>query len=325
MKSACIIGATGFIGGAIAREAVTQGWRTRALRRRPGAVGSLGDIADQIDWVEGSIEEDASLRRAMADCDLVFHPAGYYTSHHASLRTHLDNALDQIQQVLSAFEDSTAGRLVYTSSLTTIGPTKDSGRLADERDLYTPGSEPASPYYECKFAMEAEVLSAAERGVDVVVTNPTMTFGPGDVKAFTGQLLILAHKGLLPFNLPGVLNFTDVREVATGHLAAGEQLQGGERVILGGHNLPVPEAFEVVCRAAGRRPPVLTVPRWVVEGVGQILARLPIFALQDHMTTLHNWQPLSTAKMRQRLGISPRPFSETVHDALMWYRDHNYV
>jgi dihydroflavonol-4-reductase len=325
MTQICVIGATGFIGGAIARASVGRGWRTRALRRRPGAVGALDDIAGRVAWVEGAIEDGDSLRAAMSGCDLVFHPAGYYISRHAPLHAHLARALAQMRQVLAAFEGSGAGRLVYTSSLTTIGPPSEPGRLADERDPYTPGSEPNSPYYECKYAMEAEALRAAARGLDVVVVNPTMTFGPGDVKAFTGRLLILAHKGVLLFSLPGVLNFADVREVAAGHLAAGERLPAGERVILGGHNLPVSEAFGIVCGAARRRPPLLTLPRWLVEGVGGILARLPIFTLQDHMTTLHCWQPLNTAKMESILGIRPRPFEETVRDGLQWYRERGYL
>jgi dihydroflavonol-4-reductase len=321
----CVIGATGFIGGAIARAAVDRGWRTRALRRRPGAVGALDDIAGRIEWVEGAIEDADSLIRAMSGCDLVFHPAGYYISRHAPLGEHLARAVAQMHQVLAAFEGSGAGRLVYTSSLTTIGPPSEPGRPADERDPYAPGSEPHSPYYECKYAMEVEALGAAARGLEVVVVNPTMTFGPGDVKAFTGRLLILAHRGMLLFDLPGVLNFVDVREVAAGHLAAGERLPAGERVILGGHNLPVPKAFRIVCGAAGRRAPLFTAPRWLVEGVGRILARLPVFLLQDHMTTLHCWQPLSTARMEGVLGIRPRPFEETVREALSWYRERGYL
>jgi len=308
----CVIGATGFIGGAIARAAVERGWRTRALRRRPNAVGALADIAGEIEWVAGAIEQADKLTAAMQNCDFVFHPAAYYTTRHAPMQQHLTQATGQMQQVLEAFERSGAGRLVFTSSLTTIGRPSEPGRLANEQDPYLEGSEPSSPYYECKYAMEQQALAAAERGLEVVVVNPTMTFGPGDVKAFTGQLLILAAKGLLFFNLPGVLNFTDVREVAAGHLAAGEKLASGERVILGGHNLPAPEAFR-------------TVNRVVVEGLGRFLAQLPIFALQDHMTTLHCWQPLSTIKMEQVLKIRPRPFEETVRDALDWYRENGYL
>ncbi len=325
IKRACVIGATGFIGGAIARAAVERGWSTRVLRRRPGAVGALDDIADQIEWVEGAIEDGEALTAAMSGCDLVFHPAGYYPAHYASLDEHIAHAVAQIRQVLDAFERSKADRLVYTSSLTTIGSSSETSRPADERDPYTAGSELTSPYYECKHAMEAEIMGAAARGLNLVVVNPTMTFGPGDVKAFTGRLLIVAYKGLLFFNLPGELNFADVRDVAAGHLAAGEMLPAGERVILGGHNLPVSQAFRVICQVAGRRPPLFTVPRWLVEAIGKILFRLPIFLLQDHMTTLHCWQPLNTAKMEGVLGIRPRPFEETVRDALNWYHERWYT
>jgi dihydroflavonol-4-reductase len=261
----------------------------------------------------------------MHGCDAVFHTAGYYPAGYATMQEHLARAAAQTQQVLRIFRRSGAGRLVYTSSLTTIGPPGVPGCLADERDIYPPGTEKTSPYYECKALMEALVLGAAARGLDTVAVNPTMTFGPGDVKAFTGRAIILAARGLIFFNLPGELNFTDVRDVAAGQLAAAESLPSGERVILGGHNLPVPQAFRLLNRVAGRRPPLFTVPRPLVEGIGRFLFQLPVFMLEDHMTTLHRWQRLSTAKMETLLGIRPRPFETTLADALAWYRERDYL
>ena len=321
----CVLGATGFIGGAVAREAVLRGWQVRALRRRPGATGALEDLASRIEWVPGSLEDDTALQRAMRDCDVVFHTAGYYPAGYATMQEHLTCAAAQAQQVLRIFARSKARRLVYTSSLTTIGPPRHPPHLADERDLYRPGSERASPYYECKALMEALVLGAAANGLDTVAVNPTMTFGPGDVKAFTGRAVILAARGMLLFSLPGQLNFTDVRDVAAGQLAAARSLPTGERVILGGHNLPVPQAFRLLNSVAGRRPPLFTMPRSLVEGIGRLLFRLPVFALEDHMTTLHRWQPLNTEKMATLLRIRPRPFQTTIADALAWYRERDYL
>ena len=321
----CVLGATGFIGGAVARAAVQRGWRVRALRRRPGATGALEELAGEIEWVPGALEDDDALLRAMRGCDAVFHTAGYYPAGYATMQEHLARAAAQAQQVLRILARSQAGRLVYTSSLTTIGPPGRRGRLADERDRYPPGSERASPYYECKALMEALVLGAAANGLDTVAVNPTMTFGPGDVKAFTGRAILLAARGLLFFSLPGTLNFTDVRDVAAGQLAAAESLPAGERVILGGHNLPVPQAFRLLNSVAGRRPPLFTVPRPLVEGIGRLLFRLPVFMLEDHMTTLHRWQPLNTTRMETLLGIRPRPFETTIADALAWYRERGYL
>ena len=100
----CVIGATGFIGGAIARAAVERGCQVRAMRRRPGAVGAIGDIADSIEWVPGAIDEAQRLTSAMRGCDMVFHPAGYYPTHYAPLGKHVANAESQIHQVLAAFD-----------------------------------------------------------------------------------------------------------------------------------------------------------------------------------------------------------------------------
>ena len=118
-------------------------------------------------------------------------------------------------------------RLVFTSSLTTIGRPSEIGRLADERDFYIPGTLAASAYYEAKYAMEQLALHAAPAGLDVVVLNPTAVFGPGDVKPSTGGILIALAKGYGRAWIEAETNVVDVREVATAHIAAAKVGQGG--------------------------------------------------------------------------------------------------
>lgn len=328
-----VLGGTGFIGGQIARTALEAGWSVRVLRRRPGAVGALGDRAEEIAWVEGRLEDEEALRAAMDGCDLVFHAAAYYPQDSRGIEDHIRRGLTQITRALEAVRAAGVSRLVYTSSLTTIGPPTEPCRLADERDLYRPGSAP-SAYYETKYAMEQAVLQAAAEGLDAVVLCPTAVFGPGDVKPTTGRLLLAIVRsglslgqgkrvGLFPY-FHAWVNVVDVRDVAAAHLAAAERGRPGERYIVGGHNLTLREALTIVVQTVGIRPLWLPLPRSPVLGAVRlaVLLNLP---LSEHLRGLSHWQPLSTVKAEQVLGLRPRPFAETIRDAIAWFRQEGYL
>jgi dihydroflavonol-4-reductase len=172
-KTVLVLGATGFIGGHIARAAVEQGWEVRGLRRQPGALGHLGPAP--VRWYEGDLEQPASLLPALAGVELLFHAAAYYPQGSRPVPEHVAHSVQQTRGVLEAAASARVGRVIFTSSLSTIGqPPTGADRLADERDHYVPGSLPGSAYYECKYAMESEALRACAAGQDVVVTNPTL-------------------------------------------------------------------------------------------------------------------------------------------------------
>ena len=234
----CILGATGFIGGQIARAAVARGWQVRGMRRRPEAVGAIGDL--EIEWVSGDLSDPASLVAAMRGCPLVFHAAGYYPQRARNVWETIRYGVSTMRNALTAAATAGVRRIVYTSALTTVGPSADPARLANEQDLYTPGSV-QEPYFEVKWMMEMEALRATVHGLPVVVVLPTLVLGPGDVKPTTGALLLMAARGRIPGYVEGSINVVDVRDVAAGHIAAAAKGKHGLRYSLGGHDVKLQE------------------------------------------------------------------------------------
>lgn len=318
----CILGATGFIGGQIARAAAAQGWQTRGLRRHPDAVGAIGDL--EIEWVSGDLSDLASLVTAMRGCPLVFHAAGYYPRRASNIQETVRHGVIQMRNVLQAAATAGVKRLVYTSALTTVGPPSDLGRLAGEDDLYTPGSV-SLPYFEVKWAMEMEALRAAIQGLPIIVVLPTVVFGPGDVKPTSGKVLLSAAKGRIPGYIEGEINVVDGRDVAAGHIAAARLGKPGRRYILGGHNLPIREAQNIVAEVAGRKPPRSKLPLWLMRaGVG--LGNLLGLPSNHHLRAIRHWQPLDTTRAREELGLpEPTPFEQTCRDALDWFRERGLL
>ena len=226
-----------------------------------------------------------------------------------------------MRNVLRAAADASAERLVFTSALTTVGPSQDPDRLADESDLYVPGSV-RSPYYEVKWAMEMEAARAASRGLPVITVMPTSVFGPGDVKPATGSVLVLAASGRMPVYIGGTINVVDVRDVTRGHIAAAKRGVPGERYILGGHNMAVLDMLTTITRVAGCRPPRVRLPVGlvpIVAGLGEAIGVPGI----SHLRASAHWQALDTRLSRDKLGLAvPTPFERTCQDALTWFLNH---
>lgn len=327
MTRALVLGATGCIGNNIVRACLERGWQVCAFRRAASDTWMLEGLA--ISQSIGDVADYQSLVTAMAGQDVVFHAAAYYPRHSLEWRSSLREAVIGMRTVLRAAAETGIKRLVYTSSLTTVGPPSEPGRLADERDYYLPGTT-NSAYFECKWAMEAEAWRAAASGLPVVIVNPTAVFGPWDIKPTTGRILLDIARGRFPVWLDLQTNVVDARDVARGHVLAAESGESGQRYILGGENLPVRDALEQAADISGARPPRWRAPLTAVRAgvaVGEWLSRLPLVKPLplEHVKTIQEWRPLSTTKARRELGYESRPFTETLADTIAWFREHGYL
>jgi dihydroflavonol-4-reductase len=318
MKTCLVLGATGFIGGHIAREAVARGWHVRALRRKPDFVGAIGDM--NVEWVTGNLDDGAMLIEAMRGCDVVFHSAGAYPHGTRQIDRDVQSALAQTRHVIDAARIAQPDRLVYTSSFTTIGLPAEPNRLADERDQYRPGTAGDS-YYEAKWAMEIELLQS---GLPIVSLNPAAVFGPGDVHLAVSEIVIMAAQGRVPVYFDATFGAIDVRDVAAAHLNAVDRGRIGERYILSVHNMTLKNGLELIARSSRRKPPKVHVGQQTLKFIIAVGKYLP-GGLIGHLRTMRYWQPLNNAKAVIELGLSGRPLESTLDDALTWFKANGYL
>ena len=318
MKTCLVLGATGFIGGHIAREAAARGWQVRALRRNPTAVGAIGDV--NVEWVNGDLTDRSSLLAAMRGCEVVFHSAGAYPHGTHAIDRDVQSARDQMRNVIAAARDTQPDRLIYTSSFTTIGLPGDPDRLADERDRYCPGTA-GDAYYEAKWAMEVEALNS---GLPIVVLNPAAVFGPGDVHLAVSEIVIMAAKGRVPFYFDATFGAIDVRDVAAAHLDALEHGRVGERYILSNHNMTLKAGLTLIAQAAGRKPPSIYIGPGLLNAIIAVGKYLP-GGMIGHLRTMRFWQPLNNTKAVTELGLPARPLADTLRAALAWFKANGYV
>jgi dihydroflavonol-4-reductase len=270
-----VSGATGFVGGHVARELREQGAEVRAERI---------DLLDV-----------PALERALEGCEAVVHVAALYS--YDSPEAELERVnVEGTRTLLDAAARAGVPRLLFTSTAGTCGPVP--GRVATEKDE-PPSWELTVPYKRTKLAAEQLALTAG-----AVVVNPTTPVGDGDRKPTpTGRMI----EGVATGRIRGYvattgLNVVDVRDVARGHALALEHGVPGERYLLGGVNLPLEELFAAIADLAGRARPSIRVPYPVAE-TG---ARLG-FTNEDEVRLARMPMYFSTEKARSTLGFEPGP------------------
>ncbi len=325
----CLVtGATGFLGSAVARALLRAGQDVRVLARPTSDRRNLAELPVEI--AVGTLEDAASLTRAVAGCRYLFHVAADYRlwvpDPAAMYRANVDGTRELMRTALAAGVE----RIVYTSSVATLGIV--AGGSADE---LTPSrlDDMIGPYKRSKFLAEEAVRGMIEEnGLPVVIVNPSTPIGPGDLKPTpTGRLILEAARGHVPGYVDTGLNVVHVDDVASGELIAAEQGKIGERYILGGENMPLAEILAHVAHAVGKRPPRMKVPYPVAfsaAALGTAMARVTgrePFTTLDGVRMSRKKMYFSSAKAERALGYKPRPACEAIADAVTWFAANGYL
>jgi dihydroflavonol-4-reductase len=324
-----VTGATGFVGSAVARRLSLGGTRVRALVR-PGSPRFHLDGLD-LEFVSGDLRDAESLRAAMAGIRHVFHVAADYRlwarDRSEIFAANVDGTRNVMQEALRAGVE----RVVYTSSVATLGLRAD-GSPADE-SVPLSVEEGIGAYKRSKIAAERLVEAMVrDHRLPAVIVNPSTPIGPGDVKPTpTGRIIVEAACGRMPGFLDTGLNFVHVDDVAEGHLAALRRGAIGERYILGGENVVLSDLLAEVAHLVGGRPPRFRIPRAVVipvaylaEGKAWLTGREP-FTTLDGLRLAEHHMFFTAAKAERELGVRARPYRQALADAIDWFRGAGYL
>jgi dihydroflavonol-4-reductase len=325
---ALVTGATGFVGGAVARALVRRGIDVRVIARGGSDLQNLQGLPHEL--VTGDLRDQASLRSALTGCSQLYHVAAHYALWAKDPSIFYDVNVLGTKNLLEAARDVGTERIVYCSTIGAIG-LPPSGGLGTEE---TPVSleQMAGHYKRSKYLAEQEVLKLAKAGLPVVIVNPSAPVGAADVKPTpTGQIVVDFMKGRMPAYIETGLNIVDVDDVAAGHLLAMEKGRTGERYILGGKNLMLREVLEILSRLSGVKAPTIKLPRlailplaylnlWVANMTGQP-PRIPLEGVKMAKYKMH----YDCSKAIRELGIPQTPPEIALEKAVKWFRDHRYA
>ncbi len=315
---AFVTGATGFIGGRVARRLATEGHEVTALVRTPSKAGALADLG--VDLHPGDITDPAGVEAGVKDHDVVFHLAAWIALGARDRdRMHRIN-VEGTENVLRAAAEADVAGIVYCSSVAAIGPNPP-GVVGDETSRHD--GTFASLYEETKHEAHRRARALAAEGAPVTTVLPCAVYGPGDTSLMGTLIGWYAKRRLLalPF-ADAAISFVHVDDVVGGALAAAERGRPGEDYLLGGDNDTIGGLFERAAPTTGIRAPRVRLNvgtlRWL-QGVGPISARLmkqePDY-IKDALANVRESWMFSSAKAERELGYTwrdaPTGLAETV-------------
>jgi dihydroflavonol-4-reductase len=323
-----VTGATGFVGANLARLLVADGYRVRALARPSSSLRALSGCPAEI--VRGDILDPDAVTAAIRGCGIVFHVAADYRLWAKDPGEIYRNNVDGTRVVLEACERTGVDRIVYTSSVGTIGHPKDDGPGTEITPVTL--NDMIGAYKRSKFLAERVAGEFATRGLPVVIVNPSNPIGPWEVKPTpTGQLVLDYLRRRMFATLDTGLNLIHVADVARGHLLAARLGRIGERYVLGAENLTLSEIFRMLEAITGIRAPRLRMPYGAVylaalanEGLARVTGRAPRVPLTGVRMARHHMF-VSADKAVRELGLFQTPVEQALRDAVDWFVDHGYA
>ena len=326
---AFVTGATGFVGSHVARALAAQGADLRLLVRSGSDLRNIREL--QAEQVTGDLRDAASLKKAVAGCDVVFHVAADYRLWVRDPDQMYRSNVEGTKAILEAARESKVRRVVYTSSVATMG-FQSNGHLATEESPVSLANM-IGPYKRSKFMAEEIAIAAGKSGMDVVVVNPTTPVGERDIKPTpTGRIVVDFLKKKFPAYVDTGLNLVDVAECARGHVAALEQGRSGERYILGGENLTLKQILDKLAAITGLPSPKIKVPyvvalaTGVVDQVvtGYIRNREPRATI-DAVRMGRKKMFVSSGKAERDLGWKTVPVDYALRRAVEWFQTNGYA
>jgi dihydroflavonol-4-reductase len=314
-----VTGATGFVGGAIARRLLADGRTIRVLARTPAAAAALEALGAEV--AAGDVLEPDTVERAARGCEVVYHAAGvngFCMRDPGPMRA---ANVSGTENVIAAAARAGARRVVYTSSAATIG--EAAGVVADED---TPHRGAFLSHYErSKYDAERAAVRVAQRyAIELVCINPASVQGPGRTGG-TARLILDYANGRLHTLVRSRFSLVDVDDCTEGHVLAEAAGQPGRRYLLSGVCVSTEEAIATVARITGIEHRTVNLPRPVALAAGGVVGSLtrargrrPRLCREMVATLLHG-HAYDGSRATRELGLQYRSFEEMVRRTLAWY------
>lgn len=319
-----VTGATGHIGNVLTRRLTAQGQAVRALVMSGDDLRPLTGL--DVEIIYGDVTDLASLESAFTGADIVFHLAGIVTIMPGMARVLERVNVGGVRNVAAACRAAGVRRLVYTSSVHAIAEPPQ-GTAIDESQPFDP-NRVLGDYARSKARATLLLLDEVARGgLDAVICCPTGVIGPGDYGiSNVGQLILDFASGQLKSYVSGAYDFVDVRDVARGLILAAEKGLKGRHYILSGAQVQVLELMKELEKDIGYPAPTYRIPSAIARAAGvlasayyRLLRRRPVFTAYS-IDVLRSNSQVSSARAREELGFTSRPWRESIRDHVEWFR-----
>lgn len=330
---AFVSGSTGLLGSNLVNALVAAGHEVKALARSREKAEQLLPHA-RVEIVVGDMENIPAFAPHLAGSDVLFHTAAYVReafgpgNHWPKLeKINVQGTLE----LLTEAERYGVKTAIHTSSTSVLG-IGPKGIPSDERTPPDTFSQ-SDPYARSKLLAEQAIADFLKtHRLPVIRILPSALFGPQDTgPSATGQPILQVLERKLPILPPGGVSMVDARDVATAMINAALRGQSGERYIVSRGYVTLEHLARTVSHISGVPIPTRRIPYTVLNLVahaGEWISRLtgvPSTLSVKALEALNRRHEVSAAKAIRELGVTFRPFEETIRDTANWFLANGYV
>lgn len=322
-----VTGATGFLGHHLIQRLKRNGYEIRIFKEKSASMDLLK--TEKVEIATGDIRNQKEVEKAVKGCNIVFHLAGLISYWKKLNALQYEINVEGTRNIVKACLENNVEKLIYVSSTVTIG-VEDNEKLANENTSYN-----LSPlkigYCDTKFLAEKEIYKGANKGLNAVILCPGSMYGEGDKRKIKTDLTFSFKFPMNFFYINGGLAVVDVKDVVEGLIKAWEKGRKGERYILAGENLSFYEIRKIIAKALDKNPPSICLPNWLLlllsyifVGISKITGKKP--KLTPEIVKFNKiYFYFSNKKAKEELGITFKPFKESIKRAVNWYKKRGYI
>jgi dihydroflavonol-4-reductase len=319
-----VTGASGFVGRVLTRMLVAEGHSLRLLTRSDAPLAGAAP-PENITFIRGDLLDKESLAVLVRGADVVIHLAAVISIADEEDEQVFEVNVNGTRHLLEAARDAGIRRFIHLSSLTAYNQAPYEEPMDESRG---PTTTSRRNYDRSKAVSQALALDYNGRGMEVLIFAPTGIVGPFDYKPSNiGKAIIRIYKGGLPALPPGGVDFVDVRDVAAAVVAAISKGVPGGVYLLSGQWASFKTLAQEIARIKGKKrtPPVM--PPWVTLGLlplvklwATVTGAPPLYTRQALGHLLYSNKMIDSTRAKTDLQFQPRPFGETIKDAIAWFR-----
>ena len=323
-----VTGANGHIGCNVVRELLSKGYKVKAFVRKSSNLKGLEGL--DIEYAYGDVMQLDTLAPAALDCDRIIHLAAVYKTIAQTPEEIVEPAVKGSKNIFEAAKQAGIKRVVYTSSVASIGFSDSPEHMRDGNDW---NDDAQNPYYVAKTQSEkvAQQLSR-EYDIELIVLCPALVLGGYDYRVTPSNQLVMDWLNGIGQTYRGGLNLVDVRDVAAAHVAALEKGENRKRYVLGGDNMLVKDIGLLLKKITGVKPMHLAMPRAItlifatlVEGVSKLFGIKPLFTKDLVYEVIDRYGFYDCSDTNATFGIQPRGTEACLKSSIKWLSENGKI
>ena len=326
-----VTGGTGLVGSHVLLKLSQQSREFKALKRRDSSLEicerifnyyNENDLFFQINWVDGDVNDIASLEEGMQNCSFLLHCAGVVSFSPFDIELLKKVNIEGTANVMNVALSSGIKKAGFVSSIAALGRNSTIGVVDEESHFKITKEE--SNYAISKYFSEQEVWRASAEGLDVVIINPSVILGPGNWDKGSAQIFQKIYKGL-KFYTNGSTGYVDVDDVAESLIQILFSDIKNERFIINGANLKYRDCFDRIAVALGKTKasievgPFLKEVAWRIEAVKSLITGKSPLITKETANSAMTETTYSTSKIEQRLNFHFTDIDKTIKKYANWF------